>query len=366
MSKPNGVAVVTDKPVIKKPAPPEVRIKALISEQSVRARFEEMLGKRAPAFLSSIISAVSLNKQLAACDPMSVISSAAIAAAMDLPINASLGFAHIVPYNGVAQFQMGWKGFVQLAMRSGQYRTINATAVLEGQIKSHNQFTGEMEFTSESTSDKVIGYVLYFALLNGFEKYFYMSHPAVERHAKKYSMSYKKGFGVWVDDFEAMALKTVVKLGLSKYGILSVDMQRAVEVDQAVVNDDGEPNYIDAESREVSSQEPSRTEMLNQQDDAKSTAAVNPTVVALKSSDPGTFENFAGSLFAAEQPTPVETLVSVQIDVATLMKSLSYTGESFTKHVTEMFKKAPKDLTLDEVRKLRDRYQADLAKKDVK
>lgn len=223
----------------------ETRVQTLLQTPSFKKRFEEMLGKRAPAFMSSIISAVNSNSALKQCDPISVVSSAAIAAAMDLPINPSLGFAHIVPYKGVAQFQMGWKGFVQLAMRSGQYKTINLTPVLEGQIKNHNPFTGEMEFTAEAKSDKQIGYLLYFKLLNGYEKYFYMTTEQCHDHGKKYSASFKKNFGRWVEDFEAMALKTVCKLGLSKYGILSVDMQKAIEMDQAAVSEDGIPAYVD-------------------------------------------------------------------------------------------------------------------------
>jgi recombination protein RecT len=233
---------------------PVERLKGLLNTPAIKARFDEMLGKRSAAFTSSILSAVAANKQLAECEPMSVIQSAAIAAAMDLPINGSLGFAHIVPYKGVAQFQMGWKGFVQLAMRSGQYKTINATPVLEGQIKKHNVFTGEMEFNEAVTSDKHLGYLLYFKLLNGYEKYFYMSHAECLAHGKRYSASFKKGFGVWIEDFEAMALKTVVKMGLSKYGILSLDMQEAMEKDQAEITESGDAKYVDAVETEKTAQ----------------------------------------------------------------------------------------------------------------
>jgi recombination protein RecT len=351
---------------IKRQQPPEARLKSLIGEPTIRARFEEMLGKRAPAFLSSIISAVSANKSLASCEPMSVISSAAVAAAMDLPINSSLGFAHIVPYKDVAQFQMGWKGFVQLAMRSGQYKTINITPVLEGQIKNHNVFTGEMEFCAEATSDKVIGYLLYFKLLNGYEKYFYMTRDEVLAHGKKYSASFKRGFGLWVDDFEAMALKTVAKLGLSKYGILSVDMQRGIELDQAVVGEDGEPQYIDAEGRDVTPAEPSRTEKLNQE--AAPKPAVTPQVLPkAQDADPSSFANFTGSLFSAPPAAqPVETMESLQLEVHELVTKLGIGAAIFSAQVGGMFKKAPQHLNLAEVRQLRDRYRADLAKGTVK
>lgn len=209
------------------------RLGALLSTESIKSKFEQVLGKNAPGFISSILSAVSTNPALGRCEPMSVISSAAIAASLNLPINPSLGFAHIVPYGDKAQFQIGWKGLVQLAMRSGQYKTLNVAKVPEGGIKSHNTITGEMEFHSGVESEKTIGYVLYFKLLNGFEKYFYMSREKCEAHGKKYSKSYATG--QWTKDFDSMALKTVAKNGLSRYGILSVAMQEAIEKDQAAV-----------------------------------------------------------------------------------------------------------------------------------
>lgn len=215
------------------------KLREQLSSDTVKGRFLQMLGNKTAGFISSIISVVSGSKGLMECDQRSVVSAAAIAAALDLPINPSLGFAHIVPYKGVAQFQMGWKGFIQLAMRTGQYRTLNVTTVLEGQIGKHNRFTGEMEFSEYAISEKVVGYLLYFKLNNGFEKYFYMTYDEVFRHAKKYSQSFKQNQGQWVDNFDAMALKTVAKLGLSKYGILSIEMQKAIETDQASIKDDG-------------------------------------------------------------------------------------------------------------------------------
>lgn len=212
---------------------PQARIKSLIETDGIKKRFEEVLGKRAPGFVSSIVSAYSMNKGLSECDPMSVIGAAMIAATLDLPINQSLGMAHIVPYKGVGTFQMGWKGFVQLALRSCQYKTINATPIYEGQLKSHNQFTGDMEFVNERKSEKIVGYLLYFKLLNGFEKYHYWTKEQCETHGKRYSASYKKGFGPWVDMFDDMALKTVVKLGLGKYGVLSIQMQEALVRDES-------------------------------------------------------------------------------------------------------------------------------------
>lgn len=238
----------------KKPMLPQQQIRSVLNSPAVKAKFEEMLGKRSASFLSSVISAVSSNDMLSKCEPMSVVTAAAIAASVDLPINASLGFAHIVPYNkkvngqyiSYAQFQMGWKGFIQLALRSGQYKKINLTPVYKGQIKNHNPFTGDIELSTEPVTDfsfdNQVGYLLYFSLMNGYEKYFYMTKEECSSHGKKYSQSFKKGYGLWVDNFEAMSLKTVAKLGLSKYGILSVEMQKAIESDQAVITEtlDGE------------------------------------------------------------------------------------------------------------------------------
>ena len=223
---------------------PSSPIEALLSKEATRKRFSDVLGKKTAGFLSSVLSAYNTNPSLQECEPASVLSSAMIAATLDLPINANLGFAYIVPYKGKATFQMGWKGFVQLAMRSGQYETLNVTEVYEGQIKKVNPFTGDIEFCNEKTSDKVIGYVAYERLLNGFWKFVYMTKEDADKHGKKFSQSYRKGYGVWVDDFDSMAKKTVLKALLSKWGILSIEMQKAIEFDQAAVVDD-RPVYLD-------------------------------------------------------------------------------------------------------------------------
>jgi recombination protein RecT len=227
-------------------------LEGLLGSDNIRGRFNEMLGKKSAGFISSIISAVNLNPDLKKADPMTVVSAAAVAASLDLPINPSLGFAHIVPYSGRAQFQIGWRGYVQLGQRSGQYRTINVAIVREGELKRYDKFTGEMEFDSESkTSEKIIGYVAYFRLLNGFEKYFYMTTEEVTAHGKRYSKSYSNPNSRWQQDFDAMALKTVIKLLLNRWGILSVDMQQALRADQAVVKESGDFEYVDSPEAEV-------------------------------------------------------------------------------------------------------------------
>lgn len=247
----------------------QLTVKNLFGKDEVRNKFQELLGKRAPAFITSVLQIVASNDLLAKADPHSVYHSAAVAATLDLPLNNNLGFAYIVPYNQkqkdgtykqVAQFQMGYKGFIQLAQRSGQFRTISATPVYEGQLIEQNPLLGfRFDFTKK-TSETVIGYASYFQLLNGFEKTMFMSMEELKKHGVKYSQTFKKDFGLWKDNFEAMAIKTVLKLLLSKFAPLSVDMQRAVVTDQAVVNDadaqdityaDNEETIIDKEAERV-------------------------------------------------------------------------------------------------------------------
>lgn len=244
MEKTNAVAMSNKKTV-----------NSILSQESVKARFIEILGKNANAFVSSIISATKSNSTLSDCEPESVISSAVIAATLNLPIQSNLGFAHIVPYKkdgvSVAQFQMGYKGYIQLALRTGQYKNINASEIYEGELIKHDRITGDVEIdTSKKKSNKIVGYVSYFKLLNGFEKMLYMSKEQIEIHGGKYSKSYSQKYGRWQQDFDSMALKTVIKLLLSKYGILSVDMQTAIIVDQSVIKnaETMDVEYVDGTS----------------------------------------------------------------------------------------------------------------------
>ncbi len=226
-------------------AAPET-VKTLFAQASVKKRFSEILGQKSAAFISSVLSVVNQNKLLSNANPQSILHAAATAASLDLPINSNLGFAYIIPYKTktgevLAQFQMGYKGFIQLAMRTGQYKLINVTEVYEGEIKEENKFTGEYVFGSK-TSDKVIGYMAFFRLVNGFEKYSFMAIDKVKAHAQKYSQTMRLGYGLWIDNFDEMAKKTVLKLLLSRYGILSLEMRTAIENDQSFAGDD---KYMD-------------------------------------------------------------------------------------------------------------------------
>lgn len=214
-----------------------------IRNDSIQQRIEQLLDKRASQFTTSLITAVNSNDKLAKCKPETVLNAALTAASMDLPINQNLGFAYLIPYGNDCQFQMGWKGFVQLAQRSGQYKTISAAPVYEGQLTGNDPLKGiTFNWSVEATGDP-IGYAAYFELLNGFEKTLYMDMKTITGHGKRYSKSFNSG--PWKDNFESMALKTVIKLLISKFGPMSTEMETAVNADQAVVKDNGQYDYVD-------------------------------------------------------------------------------------------------------------------------
>lgn len=211
-------------------------LKGMLEMPAYKNKFNEMLGKKAAGFMSSIIAVANNNKLLAKAEPSTVIGAAAQAAMLDLPINQSLGFAYIVPYKGAAQFQLGYKGYIQLAQRSGQYVDIGAKTVYEGELEYENRLLDKFKF-GERTGDKVIGYLAYFRLTNGFEKMLFMELDEMIAHAKKYSKSYSGGTEKWgLAEFDVMAEKTVLKRLLSKYGPLSIE---SIQMSQALSNDGG-------------------------------------------------------------------------------------------------------------------------------
>ncbi|HZI26240.1 MAG TPA: recombinase RecT [Chryseolinea sp.] len=244
----------------------QLTVKNLFGKDEVRNKFQEMLGKRAPSFITSVLQIVASNALLTKADPHSVYHSAAVAATLDLPLNNNLGFAYIVPYNQkykdsngnwqskqVAQFQMGYKGFIQLAQRTGMYRTLSAAPIYEGQLISENPLTGFVFDFTKKKSDTIIGYASYFQLLNGFEKTLYATVDELKKHGKRFSQTFKKDHGLWVDDFDSMALKTVIKANLSKWAPLSVDIQKAITFDQSVIKDveTQDVDYVDNQPEQL-------------------------------------------------------------------------------------------------------------------
>lgn len=227
-----------------------VELKTKLDAPSVKAKFESMLGKRAPQFITSISSVVQNNALLQKAEVNSIIMGAAVAASMDLPLNANLGYAALVPFNSkgggcFAQFQIMTKGWTELFIRTGQCQSLINEIVYEGQLVKKNKFTGEYVFDEDAKkSNKIIGYMAYFRLTNGYEKTEYMTVEEVKAHAQRFSQTYRSGAGIWKDSFDSMALKTVLKKLLTKWAPKSIEIQKAALFDQAVV--DGNVEDIDS------------------------------------------------------------------------------------------------------------------------
>lgn len=293
-------------------APKKVDVlKSMLNAPSVVEQFQNALAKNAPTFIASVIDLYNGDNKLQLCEPKQVVMEALKAAVLHLPINKSLGFAYIIPFQNSKKddkgnwikvyepvFQMGYKGFIQLAMRTGQYRTINADVVYEGELRKANKLTGEISFDGEKRSDKVIGYFCYFELLNGFSKTLYMTVEQMAEHAKRYSKGLKKETTVesllnlsnlpvapdsktvgWMGNFHGMAVKTVIRNLLGKYGYLSVEMQ------QAIVNDtDGDT----AENRDNLVQENGNAQVFDATDVSyEEVSTGNASSGAAKEADPG-------------------------------------------------------------------------------
>lgn len=223
-------------------------IKELFQSKSVQNRFESLLGKKSQGFISSLLQVVNNNSLLKKASPSSVLNAAVTAATLDLPVNQNLGFSWVVPYKGEAQFQMGWKGYVQLALRTGQYERINVTEVYANQYQSFDRMTEELtaDFSLDGDGEgEIVGYAAYFKLINGFEKTVYWTKYSIIEHAKKYSQSYNKTTSAWKTQFDQMAKKTVLKNMISKWGIMSIDMQTAQLADQSVQANEGQYQYPD-------------------------------------------------------------------------------------------------------------------------
>ena len=251
----NEIAKVQEKPID--------LLKSVVNAPSVQAQFKNALGDHKDAFVASLIDLYTGDKQLQKCKPALVIAEALRAATLKLPLNKALGFAYIIVFNNSQKnekgewekvptptFVPGYKGYIQLAMRTGQYRTINADYVYEGEVRKVSKLTGEIAFDGEKKSDKIVGYFCYFELLNGFNKTLYVSIEDMADYALRYSPSFRgkdkptKASLIkdaqsgkistevgWKGNFNDMALKTVIRRLLSKYGYLSVEMQGAIEHD---------------------------------------------------------------------------------------------------------------------------------------
>ena len=238
------------------------QLKAALNAPSVKAKFEEMLGKRAPQFMSSISSVVGNNALLQKADVNSIIMGAAIAASMDLPLHPSLGYAALVPFNSkdgcFAQLQVMTKGYVEMFIRSGQCKSLICEVVRKGELVKKNKFTGEYVFDeSKRESDEIIGVVAAFELVNGYRKVEYMTVQEVKDHAQKFSQAYRKNAAIWKDNWEEMMKKTCLKRLLVRWAPKSIEMQKMAMFDQSIVKgsieniDNAEANYADNNNNHV-------------------------------------------------------------------------------------------------------------------
>jgi len=222
---------------------------AMLNSEAIKNRFNEVLGKKAASFTSALLNIYQSNNLLQNCDARSILGAAGLVATLNLSITPSLGQAYIVPFKGKATFQVGYKGLIQLAHRTGKYVALHAGKICEGELTGFNPLTGEPE-RGEKISDEVIGYGAYMELNNGFHKFLYMTKAEIEEHAEKYSQSYGydkrsgKKSSPWSTNFDAMASKTVLKKLLSTWGILSAEMAEAIQGDQSVV-DKNTFTYVD-------------------------------------------------------------------------------------------------------------------------
>lgn len=209
-----------------------VVLQEFFTKETVKQQLKNLLQENSDVFIASVIDLYSGDEYLQKCHPELVAMQALKAAALKLPVIKALGFAYIVPYKKgndlVPQLQIGYKGLIQLAIRTNMYRIIHADKVYEGEYKSANKLTGEFDLTGTKTGDTVIGYFAHFEMKTGFSKTLYMTRLRVEQHAQKYSKSYSTPNSVWKSEFDAMALKTVVRGLLSHWGYLSVEMMDAM------------------------------------------------------------------------------------------------------------------------------------------
>jgi recombination protein RecT len=275
----NQVANINNQPKTMAQQSASQIINSLLDGEKMRARFNEILGARTPQFISSIVAVVNADTSLQKAlyeSPMTIIQAGLKAAVFDLPIDPSLGYAYIAPFNNSkkqadgtwtkkaeATFMLGWKGMHQLALRTGAYKTINVIDIREGELKSYNRLTEEVdvEFIDDEIKREslpVVGYLGYYKLVNGAEKTIYMSVDKIKKHEEKFRKGKEMGKG-WRDDWDAMARKTVYRQLIGKWGVMSIEYQRAdvgASLAQQLEDENKlDNNFINAETIEVDGQE---------------------------------------------------------------------------------------------------------------
>ena len=273
-------------------------ITAYLNQDAVRSHINSVVsGKNGARFITSIVSAVNANSQLAECTNSSIVSAALLGEALNLSPSPQLGQFYMVPYNDkekgkVAQFQLGYKGYIQLAIRSGQYKKLNVLAIKEGELIKFDPLNEEIQVNliadeEEREKAETIGYYAMFEYTNGFRKAIYWSKAKMEKHALQYSKGYaaKKGYTFWEKDFDAMAYKTLLRHLISRWGVMSIEMATAIDSDMAVINEDGTKNYVETE-------DPIETAV-------NEIAAPDEPAPAKKEKDPAPANDVSAALFGA-------------------------------------------------------------------
>lgn len=300
---------------------PKVGITSFLNQENVKNQLNLAVGKNSVKFVSSVISAVTVNPALQECTNQSILSAALLGESLNLSPSPQLGQYYMVPYENkkegvkVAQFQMGYKGYIQLAIRSGQYRHINVLAIKEGELKYFDPLNEEIKVDlmidkwDERESAPTIGYYAMFELINGFRKAMYWSKKQMLSHADRYSQAFSKDAATvhtkygdkkkvsfadfeagnydqkdewmyssfWYQNFDGMAYKTMLRQLISKWGIMSIDMQTAFEKDMAEILEDGTGNYIDSEPETPYSEEPEVRDVFEREGDADAEKKEKPT-----------------------------------------------------------------------------------------
>lgn len=236
----------------KKIDPNTLGLNALMKMPAMQKKFDSVLKEKSKGFVTSVLNLVSNDSYLAQSNAMSIVTSAMVAATLDLPVDKNLGYAWIVPFKDrnhgfkqYAQFQLGYKGYIQLALRTGQYLHINASPVYEGEVENWDRFTEHYDKGNRKSND-IVGYLGYFELINGFKKTVYWTKDEMEDHRVKFNKAKDKHAltGVWKDNYDAMATKTVLRNLLSKWGILSIEMQQAITADESEIKDVDEDGTV--------------------------------------------------------------------------------------------------------------------------
>jgi recombination protein RecT len=245
------------------------KFSVVLQSNAIKNLINNTLGdpKRASNFIANVSSVVAVNPDLQDCDPFTVITGALVGESLNLSLSPQLGHCYLVPFKDknrgkVATFQIGYKGYIQLAMRSGQYRKINVLSIKEGELIKYDPLNEEIEVNLIEDDDvrekkATVGYYAMFEYLNGFRKTMYWSIKKMKSHAKKYSSGYRNDLNkgtdwtFWSRDFDGMAFKTMLRQLLSKWGIMSVEMQKAFESDMAVIREDNKPEYVDNDDSDL-------------------------------------------------------------------------------------------------------------------